>query len=106
MRRKQKIFRNLLGCLLLGACAYALLWFPPYTVRGMCRQMARDYLLEEPLEPLYVRKDSSRYVNDHARYTYVLARSGNTYISFQYEQNFLQNWRYCFGGIVPRSSEN
>lgn len=103
MRRKQKIFRNLLGCLLLGACAYALLGFPPYTVRGMCRQMERDYLLQEPLEPIYVLKDSSRYVNDHARYTYVLARSGNTYISFQYEQNFLQNWRY-YQHIAPKMS--
>ena len=105
MRRKQKIFRNLLGCLLLSACAYALLGFPPYTVRGMCRQMARDYLLREPLEPIYVLEDSSRYVNDHARYTYVLARSGNTYLSFQYEQNFLQNWRY-YQHIAPKMSND
>ena len=88
--RTYRIIRNLLICLLTGAVLYACLGFPPYTVKGMCRQMERDYLLEEPLEPLYSLRDNSRYTNDHAQYTFVVARSGDTYLSFQYEQN----WRY------------
>ncbi len=103
--RTQRIIRNLLVCLLIAAVFYACLGFPPYTVKGMCRQMERDYLLEEPLEPLYSLRENSRYRNDHARYTFVVARSGDTYLSFQYEQNFLQNWRY-YQHVFPKMSNS
>lgn len=103
--RTYRIIRNLLICLLIGAVVYACLGFPPYTVKGMCRQMERDYLLEEPLEPLYSLRENSRYMNDHARYTFVVARSGDTYLSFQYEQNFLQNWRY-YQHVFPKMSNS
>lgn len=103
--RTHRIVRNLLICLLTVAVCYTCLGFPPYTVKGMCRQMERDYLLEEPLEPLYSLRDSSRYTNDHARYTFVVARSGDTYLSFQYEQNFLQNWRY-YQHAFPKMSNS
>ncbi len=103
--RTYRIIRNLLICLLIGAVVYACLGFPPYTVKGMCRQMERDYLLEEPLEPLYSLRENSRYRNDHARYTFVVARSGDTYLSFQYEQNFLQNWRY-YQHVFPKMSNS
>ncbi|MDY5612608.1 hypothetical protein [Dysosmobacter sp.] len=103
--RTDRIIRNLLICVLIGAVFYACLGFPPYTVKGMCRQMERDYLLEEPLEPLYSLRDNSRYTNDHARYTFVVARSGDTYLSFQYEQNFLQNWRY-YQHVFPQMSNS
>lgn len=104
--RTYRIIRNLLVCLLIGAVFYACLGFPPYTVKGMCRQMERDYLLEEPLEPLYSLRDkNSRIVNDHARYTFVVARSGDTYLAFQYEQNYLQNWRY-YQRVFPKMSNS
>lgn len=103
--RTYRIIRNLLICLLIGAVFDACLGFPPYTVKGMCRQMERDYLLEEPLEPLYSLGDNSRYTSDHARYTFVVARSGDTYLSFQYEQNFLQNWRY-YQHVFPKMSNS
>ena len=103
--RTYRIIRNLLICLLTGAVLYACLGFPPYTVKGMCRQMERDYLLEEPLEPLYSLRDNSRYTNDHAQYTFVVARSGDTYLAFQYEQNYLQNWRY-YQHVFPKMSNS
>ena len=40
--RTHRIIRNLLICLLIGGTFYAYLGFPPYTVKGMCRQMERD----------------------------------------------------------------
>ena len=98
--RTYRIIRNLLLCLLIGAVSYACLGFPPYTVKGICRQMERDYLLEEPLEPLYSLRERSRYRNDYARYTFVVAHSGDTYLSFQYKQNFLQNDRF-YQNILP-----
>ena len=103
--RTYRIIRNLLLCLLIGAVSYACLGFPPYTVKGMCRQMERDYLLEEPLEPLYSLREGSRYTNDYARYTFVVARSGDTYLSFQYKQNFLQNDRF-YQNIFPKMSNS
>lgn len=97
LNRKQKISRNLLICLLLAACVYALMGFPPYTVKGMCRQMERDLLLTD-LEPVYVLRDRKSLWSSE---TFVVAREGETYLSFQYEQNFLQNWRY-YQTIYPK----
>ena len=94
LNRTQKTIRNHLLCALLAVALYACLGFPTYTVMGMCRQVARDYLLEEPLEPIYSLREDSSYTNDSARYTFVVARSGDTYLSFQYERNFLVNHRY------------
>lgn len=95
LNRKQKILRNLLLCALLGFCVYAALGFPPYTVKGMCRQVARDYFLED-LEPVYVRQDKFKYAYEglSRKDTFVLARSGETYAAFQFQQHGLQNLRY------------
>lgn len=100
LNRKQKIVRNLLICALLGFCAYAALGFPPYTVKGMCRQVARDYFLED-LEPVYVRQEKSKaYYGEYLgrKNTFVLARSGGTYTAFQFQQHGLQNMRYYVRG--------
>lgn len=105
LNRKQKICRNLLLCILLGFCACALMGFPPYTVRGMCRQVERDFLLEDRLEPLYVVRDDSRYVGDSAQYTFIVARGGDTYLSFQYKRNVLQNWRF-YQHISPKMAKD
>ena len=93
LNRKQKILRNLILSVLLSLVFYACLGFPVYTVKDMCRQMAQTYLLEEPVEPLYIlrERNPSHYDNQSPRYTFVVARSGDTYISFQYERNFLKS---------------
>lgn len=95
LNRKQKIVRNLLVCALLAACVWAALGCPPYTVRGMCRQVARDYFLED-LEPVYVRREKVQYSGDDLSRlnTFVLARSGETYVGFQFQRHGLQNSRY------------
>ena len=54
--RGKKTVRNFLLALLLVFLIYASQGFPPYTVRGICRQVRHDYLLGE-LEPLYVQRD-------------------------------------------------
>ena len=48
--RKRKVLRNLLLCVLLGAAAYVLLGFPPYTVGQKLDRLGRTYMLED-LEP-------------------------------------------------------
>nr|WP_326185615.1 hypothetical protein [uncultured Oscillibacter sp.] len=95
LNRKQKIVRNLLICALLGFCVHAALGFPPYTVKGMCRQVARDYFLED-LEPVYVLQEKFQYSGDYLsrKNTFVLARSGGTYAAFQFQRHGLQNMRY------------
>ena len=42
MKRKQKIIRNFLLCLVLIFSIHAAMGFPPYTVKGRCRQVQRD----------------------------------------------------------------
>ena len=59
LNRKQKIVRNLLACGLLGLAVYAMLGFPPYTVRGMLDRVERRYLLSD-LEPLLVERSSRK----------------------------------------------
>lgn len=90
LNRKQRTARNLLLCLLLLAVCYVSLGAPAYTVRAKCRQMEREYLLKEPLEPLFSRREDSPYTNDRARSdTFIIARSGDSYLSFVSERNGL-----------------
>lgn len=91
--RGRKTVRNFLAALLLLFLLYASQGFPPYTVKGMCRQMQHDYLLEE-LEPLYVRRHRVRFSGGKSvRYTTVAARSGETYTIFRYEDGLLGSHR-------------
>lgn len=91
--RGRKTVRNFLLALLLAFLLYASQGFPPYTVKGICRQMRHDYLLEE-LEPLYVRRDWRHYsANRYERYTTVAARSGETYAIFRYADGLLGSHR-------------
>lgn len=94
LNRTGKLIRNLLVCLLLWMGVWAMLDFPPYTLEGMCRRVQREYLLEE-VEPVYVLREGHKYSGDvmNRMYTFVIARSGEDYISFQYDQYLLQNRR-------------
>ena len=93
LNRKQKILRNLLLSLLLSLVFYVSLDFPVYTVKGMCHRMTQTYLLEEPLEPLHIvrMRNPYNYTNQSPCYTCVVARSGESYLSFQYVRNFLKS---------------
>lgn len=96
--RGKKTVRNLILAFLLGMALFASLGFPPYTVRGMCRQFRRDYLLED-LQPLYVHRrgyhNASRVLGIHK--TTVLARSGeDTYAVFRYHREGLDCRRDLF----------
>lgn len=91
LSRGQKIVRNLLVCGLLWGLVYAMLDFPPYTVRGMLDQMERQCLLSD-LEPVLVRKTTVAYENRFfkRRFTHLIARSGDTYVSAAYRREGLE----------------
>ena len=106
LSRTQKTIRNLLISVLLLTIAWVSLGFPPYTVGGMCRRVARERLLED-LEPLYVLRERYHYSSDwyNTKFTYVLARAGDEYIEFQYEQDLLKNQTYApRGGEIARKT--
>ena len=100
LNRKQKILRNGLACLVLILAIYASLGFPPYTVAGMCRAVQRDYLLPE-LTPVYTLKESHKYSDDwvNRRYTFIIARCEDSYFSFLYDRNLLENSRVAARGV-------
>lgn len=85
LSRGQKIIRNLLLCLLLWGLVYAMLGFPPYTVRGILDRMERQCFLSD-LEPVMVHKETSAYrgVFFKRHLIYLIARSGDTYVSTVY----------------------
>lgn len=94
LNRKQKILRNLLACGLLGLAVYAMLGFPPYTVRGMLARAEREYLLSD-LEPVLAERTESTYstgiLHDTDYNTHLLARTAeDTYIYVWYRRNFLK----------------
>lgn|GEM_PF-5420635 len=87
LSRKTRIVRNLLLSVLSAAVLYAAMDFPPYTVDAMMDRMRRNYLMPD-LEPVYVLEDSHTYSDDHfpgRHYTYIIARSGEDYLAFQYD---------------------
>ena len=100
LNRKQKICRNFLVCLLLCLATHAAMGFPPYTVEGMCAQVARDYLLPEA-EPIYVHTEKHKYSGDvfNRTYTYVIARCEDHYLAFLYDRDLLINRREAFYGV-------
>lgn len=89
--RGQKTARNLALCALLAALVYAMLGFPPYTVRGMLDRVERVWLLSD-LEPLLVERKSFRYSDELFAWhtTYVLARTGDTYVCVSASRHFLE----------------
>lgn len=93
LNRGQKTARNLVLCILLGALVYALLGFPPYTVRGMLDRVERQYFLSD-LEPLLVERKSRRYSSELFPWhtTYVLARTGDTYVCTSSSRHLLGVW--------------
>ena len=93
LTRGQKTLRNALLCILLAALVYAMLGFPPYTVRGMLDRVERRYLLSD-LEPVLVEKSSMRYSNRFLAHhvTYLIARTGDTYISTDFTRHGLEVW--------------
>lgn len=95
LNRIQKTVRNLLACVLLAGCLYASMSFPPYTVGGMCCRFQHDYLLGE-LEPLHVQGNAARIGNQTvgARFTMVLASSGDIYVSFRYQGGYRLDFRF------------
>lgn len=91
MSRGQKTVRNLILCALLGALVYAMLGFPPCTVRGMLDRVERQYLLSD-LEPVLVEKNSRRYDNHFLAQhtTCLIARTGDTYVSTEFTRRSLE----------------
>lgn len=91
LNRGQKTLRNLLLCFLLGLAVYGMLGLPPYTVRGMLEDAERRYLLSD-LEPVLVERDKLKYSNDLFPWhtTWLLARSGNTYLWTSYTRHLLE----------------
>ncbi|EOS67275.1 hypothetical protein [Oscillibacter sp. 1-3] len=93
LNRKGKTVRNLALCVLLGVLLHALMGFPPCTVRAMCRQFQASRLLAGEIEPLHVRHERYGYSGDwvYRVRTFIVAKSGETYASFLYSRNLLQN---------------
>ena len=91
LTRGQKTLRNALLCILLAALVYAMLGFPPYTVRGMLDRVERRYLLSD-LEPVLVVRDSWRYSNNFLPHhvTHLIARTGDTYVSTEFTRHGLE----------------
>lgn len=91
LNRGQKTVRNLVLCALLGALIYAMLGFPPYTVRGILDRAERRYFLSD-LEPVLVEKKTFRYSDELFAWhtTYVLARTGDTYVCVSSSRRFLE----------------
>ena len=91
LNRGQKTIRNLLLCALLGALVYAMLSFPPCTVRGMLDRVERQYLLSD-LEPVLVEKSSRRYTGNFLAQhtTCLIARTGDTYVSTEFTRRGLE----------------
>lgn len=90
--RKQKVLRNLLLCVLLGAAAYVLLGFPPYTVGQKLDRLGREYMLED-LEPVYTETVRHRAADQWFGrwYTLVVARSRQgDYVTSSWEQSGLK----------------
>lgn len=90
MRRGWKIIRNLLLSVLLGLAVYAMMGFPVFTVRQMLNQVERQNLLSD-LEPLLVERCTRGYANSVTDYhdTYLMARTGGTYLATSYSRKFL-----------------
>lgn len=106
LNRKQKIARNLVLCGLLWLAVYAMLGFPPYTVRGMLARMERQYFLSD-LEPLLVERSSRKYSNRFYREheTYLLARTGDTYLYTMYTRSLLRVYPgYHLGPQIGRGA--
>lgn len=91
LTRKQKLLRNLLLCLLLGLAVYAMLGFPPYTVRGMLEDVERRYLLSD-LELVRVERDQIKYSNELFPWhtTYLMARTGDTWLWTSFSRHLLE----------------
>lgn len=100
LTRGQKLLRNFLLCLLLELAVYAMLGFPPYTVWGMLEDAERRYLLSD-LEPVLVERDQMTYSNVPFPFhtTYLLARSGDTYLWTSYTRHLLE---VEYGAAAPK----
>lgn len=105
--RGRRTVRNLLLALLLAFLIYASQGFPPYTVKGMCRQVRNDYLLGE-VEPLYVQRDRIHLSSSSTLHlTNVAARSGDTYLFFSYRDSLLgsrRDWSAGFSTVFGEGS--
>lgn len=91
LTRGQKTLRNALLCILLAALVYAMLGFPPCTVRGMLDRVERRYLLSD-LEPVLVERSSWRYSGDLLAHhtTHLIARTGDSYIYTEFTRHGLE----------------
>ena len=85
LSRTGKTVRNLLLVLLLGVLFCAHRGFAPLTVGGICRSLGRQLLMTTP-EPVYVYQ-GPRAFWDNVEDTFLIARSGPTWVSALYEQD-------------------
>lgn len=101
LSRKQKIVRNVFLCAVSGVLLYILLDSPAYTVAGMCRRVQRDYLLPT-MEPVYVEQTDHVYNGwmFKTRFTFVIAKAGEEYVSFRYQTHLLHSERDTFRDVV------
>lgn len=107
LNRKQKIVGNIVLCILMLLGIYAAMDFPPYTVKAMCEREQADFLLEDEIEPLYVLKEKHSYSGDmfKRRFTFIIGRSGENYIAFQYDWYLLNNeWDAVRGGDIAKGA--
>ena len=84
MRRGLKTLRNLLVTALLALVLLASWQFPPFTVRGMCRQMGDALLMTTP-EPVFVRREWNGYFQNEKE-LFIIGRTGDTFAAFQYSR--------------------
>ena len=84
MRRGLKTLRNLLVTALLALVLLASWQFPPFTVRGMCRQMGDALLMTTP-EPVFVRKEWNGYFHNEKE-IFIIGQTGDTFTAFQYSR--------------------
>ena len=96
LTRGGKVIRNLLVTALLAALTYGAAGFPAWTEEQMCRQLGHDFLLPDPV-PVYDLRYDSRIIGSRSRYrTFLIVKSGPTYLAATYcrdglrmERNFL-----------------
>lgn len=92
LTRRSRLLCDLLAALCLGLLALAQWQFPPFTVHGMCREVGRMLLMTTP-ETIYVEQElSPRYNGSRDWHTTVIARSGDTWVGFQYGRSGLRPW--------------
>ncbi len=103
LSRGAKALRNGLIALALGLLLFAQWQFPPFTARGMCREVGRELLMTTP-KPVFTRIQNSTWAADRQD-AFVVARSGDSWVSFQYERTPMGLWQRNIGHMPLQVSQ-